>query len=116
MPFSLPPGEFPMKRLALLACLAAAASAEDAIPQGFVKIETMGPVQVHMANAKWTAKTEFQIRFAELQKALGEFWHDQAVLKAGGPDTKFEDRTPPKIDLVLFDNEAARDDFFMKAT
>lgn len=105
-----------MKGLVLLVCLAAAASAEDAIPQGFVKIETMGPVQIHMKNAKWTAKTEFQIKFAELQKALGEFWHDQNVLKAGGPDTKFEERQLSKVNLVLFDNEAERDDFFMKAT
>ncbi|KAF0240021.1 MAG: hypothetical protein FD180_5089 [Planctomycetota bacterium] len=95
---------------------ASAGRAESPIPAGFVKVETNGPVQIHMANAKWTSKTEFMIKFNDLQKSLNEFWNaDVKSLEPGGANSRFEARGVPKIDLVLFDNEAERDDFFMKA-
>jgi hypothetical protein len=91
------------------------ARAEGEIPSGFVKIEKIGAVQIHMVNAKWTSKTEFTIRLNELHKALNEFWKaDAEMLGPAAPASKFEARKNTPIDLVLFDNEAEHDDFMMK--
>ncbi|MEK7467240.1 MAG: hypothetical protein AAB074_07500 [Planctomycetota bacterium] len=107
-----------MLRAALIASLsvlsALVARAESAIPSGFVKVEKNGAVQIHMANAKWTSKTEFMIKFNDLQKSLNEFWKADVESLSAGSNSRFEERAIPRVDLVIFDNEADHDDFMMK--
>ena len=90
------------------------AHSESPIPSGFVKVEKNGAVQIWMANAKWTSKTEFMIKFNDLQKSLNEFWNADVESLATGPNSRLEGRQVPKVDLVIFDNEADHDDFMMK--
>jgi hypothetical protein len=104
-----------LRAAAAFTCLCALhAAAQSGIPPGFVKVEKNGAVQIHMANAKWTSKTEFMIKFNDLQKSLNDFWNADVESLKPGPNSRLPGRDVPKVDLVIFDNEADHDDYMMK--
>ncbi len=106
--------------MALGAAAACAFAQEElTVPPGYVKLDTVAKVQIY-AKAKDslgpTARSEFVGKIREIYKAYNEIYHlDVQWVQVGTVEAKFQKLERQRVDFVLFDNEADRDDWFLKA-
>jgi hypothetical protein len=105
--------------LILLGAFHAAAQDEISVPGRFVKIDTAGKVRIYAPNEKTlgpASRSEFTGKIRDIWTAFNEIYHiDVAYVTAGVEGSTFQRLERQQVNLVLFDNEADRDDWFLKS-
>jgi len=110
-----------IRSILALAAFAACASAQEelTVPPGYVKLDTVAKVQIFAKSDKMigpASKTEFVSKIREIYKAYNEIYHlDIQYVQVGTVESTFKRLERQRVDLVLFETEADRDDWFLKA-
>jgi hypothetical protein len=105
--------------LAFLALLAASTRAEDAaaIPQGWVKLETVGKIQVWVgdkAHLTSTGKSDFAAKLREMVDLFGKIYVLNRTSVRTAEGSKFPEKDRREVNLLLFQDDAAYDRWLLE--